>query len=181
VRAAPTAVREPKTVAAMPGRVTLRAVATADSRVHAYVCWGGQSLGCARGTTQASLRLTGEGSAEVSGSGTLIGDACGASPRLHVIGAYVGAQDATRRARSPYSAAGPTRGSRAGPCYLALADTDAATRGIVGPGTRTGIRKRVWGTSVAAPQAARACINGEAPPAAGSGPLSPETGTGFLP
>jgi hypothetical protein len=50
-----------------------------------------------------------------------------------------------------------------------------------GPGTRSGIVKWVWGTSVAAPQAARALVNGSEPLVPGGPELPKEQGgRGFL-
>jgi hypothetical protein len=117
----------------------------------------------------------------VIGAGTLLGDGCGRSRGLHVVGGYVGGTDPGRFQRADYSATGPTRGARIGPDFVALSEENQATRGVLGPGTRSGITFRVWGTSVAAPQAARAIVNGEPLPAAVHGsPEQQEIGGGFL-
>jgi hypothetical protein len=186
LRAAPTRVSDGVTPAAPAGRVTIIAeVASAPAGaagpdIHAYLCWGGRNLGYARQTRQAEWKIPqGAGRTVVDGHGTLIGDACGASKAIHVVGGYVGANDPKGFRRAAYSAAGPARSNRQGPDFLGRTDTNAATPGIPGPGTRTGIVKRVWGTSVAAPQAARALINGEPLPAAGNGDVQ-EEGRGFL-
>jgi hypothetical protein len=183
LRAAPTRVSDGVTPEAKPGRVTLIAESGVPTEIHGYLCWGGRNLGYARETQQAQWRIQGgAGNSQVLGSGTLLGDGCGRSPALHVIGAYVGAADSARFERARYSAAGPSRGSRPGPDFLALSEEDPGTYGVPGPGTRSSITKRVGGTSVAAPQAARALINGEPLPRNDSPlPPNPELGGGFLP
>ena len=183
LRAAPTRVSDDSSVVAPAGRVPLIIdnQGSEEASIHAYLCWGGRNLGCARETKQAEWKIVScADSASLTGAGTLIGDACGRRPEVRVIGGYVGANDPKHFAHAEYSAAGPTRGDhRLGPDCVALSDTDAATRGIPGPGTRSGIVKRVWGTSVAAPQAARALIDNSGLPS-GNTSAPTEIGGGFL-
>jgi hypothetical protein len=77
-----------------------------------------------------------------------------------VAGAYV----ALGGALSRYTAAGPTynaarEGVRTWPDCIAVADTSAGLPGLLASGTRSGVLVRMNGTSVAAPQVARALIN----------------------
>lgn len=186
LRAAPTSVSDGITPQAEPGPVPLVASAAKSARVHGYVCWGGSNLACTLASRQAEWHVfAGEGGCVVDGRGTLLGDACGKClERIHVVGGYVGGGDPAQFVRAPYSAAGPSRGPRTGPAFLALSDEDFARRGLRGPGTRSGMEVRIWGTSVAIPQAARALVNGEnlqdaIAPAPGAGPEE-EGGRGCL-
>ncbi|HET8746288.1 MAG TPA: S8 family serine peptidase [Ramlibacter sp.] len=180
LRAAPTSAQTGIPVA-RPGLVTITATSDAPATLEGYLCWGGRNLGYARETKPSRWQaLAGDDDVQITGAGSLLGDACGASGKLYVIGGFVGASDPQQYRRAAYSAAGPTRGGgRSGPSFLALSDSDAAHRGVPGPGTRSGIVTRVWGTSVAAPQGARAIVNRETLPAGGTNPAS--DGGGFLP
>jgi hypothetical protein len=184
LRSAPTRTSDGTTPSATPGPVTIVATAKVACVIHAYACWGGRNIGYARDTRQAEWKLPVAGNgASIEPTGSLLGDACGMDAGLYVVGGYVGGNDPGRFERAKYSAVGPTRGKRPGPSFLALTETNSATRGIPGPGTRSGSTRWMWGTSVAAPQAARALINGETPPARNGSPLPPESevGGGFLP
>ena len=185
LRYAPTRSSELQTPAGQQGFASVQVEWTGGGTVHGYVAWGGENLGCPRSTKQTEWRAAPAATGTlVHGGGTLLGDACGTSAAIVVAGGYVGANNAAHRARAAYSSTGPIRAAhRKGPTCLALSDEDSAVQGIPGPGTRSGsTREYVWGTSVAAPQVARALVNGEALPTRGASPLPPEeeVGEGFL-
>jgi hypothetical protein len=183
LRAAPTRVRD-GSAQAEPGLVKIRAMSGPKAaKIDAYLCWGGRNLGYTLGSSQAQwVVLDQSGKAVIDGHGSLLGDACGKSPHLWPVGGYVGSTDAARFERASYSATGPTRGARKGPRLLALSESDSATRGVPGPGTRSGRELRVWGTSVAVAGAGRVLLNDQprrfAPRPSPSDPE--EAGEGFL-
>jgi hypothetical protein len=186
LRAAPTSVSDASMPEAQAGPVTIVARSAQPADIHGYVCWGGSNLATTLVSKQSEWQaFAGEDNARVTGSGSLLGDGCGHPlERIHVVGGYVGGQDPRQFVRARYSAAGPTRGMRLGPDFLALTDDDFGRKGILGPGTRTGTEVRVWGTSVAVPQAARALVNTASgrPALLVQAPVkAQETGRGFLP
>lgn len=101
----------------------------------------------------------------------------------------VGAYTAASRDVSDYSAAGPTKNiqrAKIWPDYLAVGDESDALPGVLAAGTRSGILVRMNGTSVAAPQVARALLNawisGRTPPPPPPPPphsTAPRTGGGM--
>jgi hypothetical protein len=164
LRAAPTLVANNNNVPAPSGKIkiTFGVTKDCDEPVHAFTCWGGEVIGFPRRMRQAwwSIPQASNGSSAISSSGTLMGSACGTSESIYIVGGYVQSLDPTQRERSDYSSVGPSRTSRKGPNFVAEADESAAIKGILGPGTRSAIFRNMWGTSVAAPQGARALLNG---------------------
>jgi hypothetical protein len=123
---------------------------------------GGEVISFPRRMRQAwwSLPQASNGRSGISASGTLLGSACGTSKSIYVVGGYVQSRDPVKRERSDYSCIGPSRSERMGPDFVAEADESAIVKGVLGPGTRSTIFRNMWGTSVAAPQGARAVLNG---------------------
>lgn len=101
-------------------------------------------------------RLGSDGPLTEKTSLTAIGT--GASDRRKVIG---GAVNESLETAAPYSASGPVV-CRDGPNYSAIVDMGWAHRGVLASGTLSGTTAILSGTSVAAPQAARAEANKEA-------------------
>lgn len=167
LRAAPTRCWEGEGTGAQPGCARIGVQWKGNVDVHGYVAWGGENLGCTRRTVQTEWRAPSDSrNTRVHDCGTLLGDVCGGSDSIVVAGGYVGANNEALRIRARYSGVGPTRARhRGGPKYLGKSDESAAVQGVPGPGTRSNhVEEYVWGTSVAAPQVARALINVEKMP-----------------
>jgi Subtilase family len=146
-----------------PGRVniTIYFKNSLHASAEAYLSWGGKNLGQPAYLKQASwsIPLAFESAASVTDQGTLLGSACIVSDQIHIAGGYVGHASPEHYSRATYSSVGPTRGARRGPDCLACTDERSSLRGVPGPGTRSSIVRRLWGTSMAAPQLARHLIN----------------------
>jgi hypothetical protein len=164
LRAAPTLVANNNNASAPTGKIkiTFGVIQNCVEPVHGYICWGGEVIGFPRRMRQAwwSIPQASKDRSIISSSGTLMGSACGGSEAIYVIGGYVQSRNPARRERSGYSSVGPSRALRSGPNFVAEADESATVKGIPGPGTRSAIFRNMWGTSVAAPQGARALLNG---------------------
>ncbi len=161
--------------------IAFEAGASATTRpVNVYVCWGGHNIGFPRRTSQSQLlRVSDPLKVVVDGMGTVLGSACGRN--IHVIGGFRGSVSVQRIRRAAYSARGPKRGATAGlPDFLALSDESAALPGVLGYGTGSAVTARVWGTSVAAPQAARELAEHGGLANQLAGPLPPEFDGGLL-
>lgn len=186
LRAAPTLTWSTAQNRAPPGPVKLtmksRDQQPLTAPVHGYLCWGGENIGFS--THMAQSWWTAIERSEIEVNGTLIGSACGASPKIFVAGGFTNSRLPADRTRSPYSSVGPARGGeRKGPNCVAESDVSAAVRGVPGPGTRSGIVRYVWGTSVAAPQVGRTLLNRSQLPVLRKEPDTPafnEVGAGFL-
>ena len=189
LRAAPTQVSDANTALAPSGPILIRVSAqnSGIKPVHAYLCWGGENIGFPKRMEQAwwSVPIGMQAVAKIEPDGTLLSSACGAHKDIYLIGGYVdNPAKPELRARSAKSSTGPSRAiHRLGPNFVAITDESYSVRGVPGPGTRSGIVRNMWGTSVAAPQAARALINGDFLPDTRSSALSePENkiGMGYL-
>ncbi len=130
--------------------------------VIAYTAWGGKNSGFAQRVFEAKFldnRQTDDsvGDFIVSGNGSIFSTACG--NKSYAIGGYINQGDFKR---STYSAAGLVRGGKysksAERIFLAPADDGFYFEGLLSMGTRSGSWLRIHGTSVAAPQAARALL-----------------------
>ncbi len=188
LRAAPTHALARSTAAGSlqsPGALTMSLTlnqACSEQGVHGYICWGGTPISFEPRMRQAYWSVPkGEGQTEITSGGCLLGSGCGSHKDLFLIGSYVQNTVTALRKPSDYSSTGPSRGTRHGPDFLAPADKNNATKGIVGPGTRSGIVRSMWGTSAAAPLAARAILNGKPTiSAAVPGQSVSEAGKGYL-
>lgn len=87
---------------------------------------------------------------EIRREGTISGLAT-SDGEMIVVGGYLRKEDRP----SPYSAGGPTNGTRVGPDAMAVSDDSVVHRGRLAAGTRSGSTTALDGTSVAAPQITR--------------------------
>lgn len=87
---------------------------------------------------------------EIRREGTISGLAT-SDGEMIVVGGYLRKEDRP----SPYSAGGPTNGTRVGPDAMAVSDDSVVHRGRLAAGTRSGSTVTLDGTSVAAPQITR--------------------------
>lgn len=87
---------------------------------------------------------------EIRREGTISGLAT-TDGEMIVVGGYLRKEDRP----SPYSAGGPTNGTRIGPDVMAVSDDSVVHRGRLAAGTRSGSMAALDGTSVAAPQITR--------------------------
>jgi hypothetical protein len=168
-----------------PGKVsiTIKFKKALFASVDAYLSWGGKNIGQPAYLKQAAWSIPSayESMVSIADQGTLLGSACVVSDRVHIAGGYVGHADLKYYSRANYSSIGPTRGARPGPDCLACTDERHSLRGIPGPGTRSPIVRRLWGTSMAAPQLARQLVNQTYSPAAPTrGEAKYEVGSGYL-
>jgi hypothetical protein len=125
-------------------------------KIEAYTAWGGRNEGFAQRVFAAKFVETPFGGFEVTGRGTALSTACG--KETYAIGGYV---DKPPFPRSKYSGAGPVRGGTKelnGADFLAPTDEGFYQTGLLCMGTRSGTWIRASGTSLAAPQVARALI-----------------------
>jgi hypothetical protein len=95
-----------------------------------------------------------DGASEIKRDGTISGLAT-SDGEMIVIGGYLKKE----RRPSPYSAGGPTTGSRVGPDLSAVSDDSVVHQGVIAAGARSGSTVALRGTSVAAPQVARWIAN----------------------
>lgn len=149
--------------------------------VHAYTCWGGQNPGVPqRAQATRFVAPPGDvpqtGAVRVTGSGSVLGSACGHSNQVWMVGGY---ERWGRHLRARYSSGGDVRGGKRavplgvpphrGADWLAPTEQSSALPGLLMLGTRSAGRSRGRGTSFAAPQAARQWLAGtlatEPPPA----------------
>lgn len=128
----------------------------------AYTAWGGRNSGFSQRVFEANFldsRQTDDSNGDfvVCGNGSIFSTACG--NKSYVIGGYINQGDYKR---STYSAAGLVRGGKYSKSderiFLAPADDGFYFEGLLSMGTRSGSWLRIHGTSVAAPQAARALL-----------------------
>ncbi len=125
-------------------------------KLDAYTAWGGRNEGFAQRVFAAKFIEVPKGGFEVTGCGSVLSTSCG--EETYAIGGYV---DKPPYARSKYSGAGPVRGGakeQKGAEYLAPTDEGFYQTGLLCMGTRSGTWIRANGTSLAAPQVARALI-----------------------
>jgi hypothetical protein len=102
-----------------------------------------------------------DGASEIKRDGTISGLAT-SDGEMIVIGGYLKKESRTNpedRRHSPYSAGGPTNGSRVGPEASAVSDDSMVHQGVIAAGARSGSTVALRGTSVAAPQVARWIAN----------------------
>lgn len=134
--------------------------------VHAYTCWGGQNHALAqRLVTSRFVAPAASPAVRVTGDGSLLGSGCGATSLM--AGGY---QRWGSLARAPYSGGGAARGGRRatafpggahlGADWLAVTEQSPSLRGLLLPATRSAAWVRLYGTSFAAPQAARRLVAG---------------------
>ena len=189
LRAAPTQVSDANTAQAPSGSIPIEVSMQnpAKKPVHAYLCWGGKNIGFLKRMEQAwwSVPIGMQAVVKIDPDGTLLSSACGTHKDIYLIGGYVdNPAKPELRARSAKSSTGPSRAThRVGPNFVAITDKSYSVRGVPGPGTRSGIVRNMWGTSVAAPKAARALINGDFLPDTCSSALSEpknQIGMGYL-
>ncbi|MEN9538953.1 MAG: hypothetical protein RLZZ126_1188 [Pseudomonadota bacterium] len=122
--------------------------------VHFYTAWGGENLGFPKRLGQARWLSHATG-VQVGASGSILGTASGAYTFVAAGVSYDAAGCPDDRAR--YSGAGPSRAGKP-PFVSAMCEDSPMRHGVLGLGTRSGAVARMWGTSVAAPIAARALI-----------------------
>lgn len=152
----------------------------APAHVHAYVARSDPNMGVRSGAKRsyfvdqnwelnhsaAAGCKYGEGEFDKAGSlirrdGSLNGIATTKETNLHVAGGYIIANGR----KSPYSSAGPARGSpRIGPDVVLPCDESYALEGMRAGGNRSGGVFRLIGTSTAAPQLARYVAGSAIPP-----------------
>lgn len=127
-------------------------------KVDAYTAWGGRNEGFAQRIFAAKFIEIPNGGFKVTGCGSVLSTACG--KETYAVGGYV---DKPPFARSKYSGAGSVRGGtkeEKGAEYLAPTDEGIYQAGLLCMGARSGTWVRASGTSLAAPQVARALIAG---------------------
>ena len=171
MRAAPTRADHPATALAASGRYEINLpLATGDAKKPLvacfYSCWGGENMGFPRRSYQARwLKIS--SNVTVDGLGSILGTAC-ANGVTAVAGLVYSAGRLFKIA--PYAGLGPTRATAQKPIHAAMSDDSPLQTGVLGLGTRSGSTTRMWGTSVAAPIAARVLAKR---PQAGGGSSKP--------
>lgn len=162
LRTAPTLVSDGAMAQAPAGRYVLaldkaanrkkiKAGAENPPKAFFYSCWGGENLGFPKRSQQARwLPLSPNGA--MDGKGSILGTAC--TPGVFAVAGQVYNASGRGVRLADYSGQGPTRG-KTRPVHLAMSDDSLLKNGVLGLGTRSGATARMWGTSVAAPIAAR--------------------------
>ena len=158
IQIAPTRIAPSNASTAPSGRWRLGFLSLSDQckPIHVYTCWGGRNDGFPQRImpTKFFASENKKDWVEILGAGSVLGSGCGKKPLL--IGGH---EKWGSKQRSPYSGAGkPRGGEKKGADWLAPSEESPSLPGLLCIGTRSGIVRRVAGTSVAAPQAARAFV-----------------------